>query len=123
MAIWVVAVEYARPDIEPDQPAARPPVLAHAYDLQSGLLAHGDDQLRVGFERPTRGWPMPALLTRCAACSTAVLALVTGAIADAVSQVAAELTRWTVRCTDLRDVNWWRSSPPDLWSPPPNPRT
>ena len=68
----------------------------------------------MGFPRPTRGWPVPAKLTRCAACTVAVTALITGLIADIVGRTATDLTRWAMRLTDqLEDCVW-------LWAPPPD---
>lgn len=112
MAIWVVAVEYDGPDVDREHPAARRPVLEHAYDLATGCLAHDDGHLRVGFPEPTRGWPAPAHLSRCATCAITVADLVTGIIADIVGQVATEFTRWAIDFTRLREDDIWLTEPP-----------
>lgn len=125
VTVWVVAVEYAGADLRPLHPATRRPVLEHAYDLATGRFAHDHDvhavghgsddavSLRVGFEHPARGWPAPARLTRCVACTLAVTSFVTGLIADIVGQVATDLTRWAIRFTDLVEDGLW------LWETPP----
>lgn len=131
MAVWVVAIEYAGADLQPSHPAARRPVLEHAYDLDTGRFAHDHhdstggrgsnfaygegSELRVGFEHPARGWPAPTCFTRCVACGLAVTAFVTGLVADIVGQVATELTRWAIRFTDLVEDDLW------LWETPPDP--
>ena len=116
MTVWVAAVEYTGADLEPLHPAPRRPVLEHAYDLETGRLAHsGDGQLRVGFTRPTRGWPAPAQLTRCAACTIAVARSVTSAVTTIVGRTVADLTRWAMRFAELVDDDMW------LWAPPAEP--
>ena len=111
MAIWVVAVEYAGPDIEPHRPAPRRPLLEHAYDVETGLLAHGGPPVRVGFDHPPRGWPAAPQRVRCLACTRAVATVITGVVMEIVERTVAELTRWATRFIDRvdDDVLLWDS--------------
>lgn len=115
MTTWVVAIEYAGPDLELQCPAPRRPLLEHAFDIDTGELAHGGPPLRVGFVHPARGWPAPTQLARCLACTHAVTAGVAGVVSEIVGRTVTEMNRWATRFADLVDNEVW------LWSAPLEP--
>lgn len=104
--MYVIAVEYSGPDLEPGHGSGRMPVTEHAYDVVSGRLAHEDQSTRIGFYDPSRGWPSRPCARRCQACTATVNLAVSGVVASTL----IELANWAERLDTPRPDMELRSS-------------
>ena len=91
MAVFVDAIEYAGDDVPPVVGAARVPIRHHAFDTDTGRLAHGPARVRVGFPAPSRSWAaVPRRARRCTACSASVTQVVAERIHRQLSALVDE---------------------------------
>ena len=77
MPVFVDAIEYAGADVPLTVGGKRRTIRHHAFDTETGQLAHGPAWVRVGFLTPSPSWTALApKALRCPACAASVTRLI-----------------------------------------------
>lgn len=106
MTHFVVAIEYLGEDLVLGAGGARVPVQEHAFDLDTGLLAHDSAAVRVGFPEPTRSWTEAGSAPSCRTCDACVL--------DVLGERIRRQLRTARRRAGAPSTRWVWLYPPDL---------